>query len=324
MSKIRAAGNINDTLVNALKMLLPTSIEQVGRNTTSNVKSSENGCAAGAVLRKDLKARTIICRDLCLFFAFAEKHDLIKNSENYLHETLSGLRSFITVGWLSEQVFVKPCRRVTVALADDIALKTLGRPQIDNVVNINDDVGNSVLDLWCSELGISMYNTEVILRHIWPSETSDVAAEYLASHGQIEWLKGYTKILMCECSFDDLNNTKKVECGRRHTHLLGEAYLGARDNDLAFQHFLRAAPLKPAALRTRYLLAIVEMFSSTIGSPELALQCARIAIATCDSILDVSVQEDHRNTLWHIIFQQTLKCRRYDEACVAASSLVDR
>ena len=81
--------------------------------------------------------------------------------------------------------------------------------------------------------------------------------------------------------------------------------------------------MKPAALRTRYLLAIVEMFSSTIGSPELALQCARIAIATCDSIMDASVQEDHRNTLWHIIFQQTLKCRRYDEACVAASSLVD-
>ena len=73
------------------------------------------------------------------FFAFAEKYDLIENSENYVHESLNGLRSFITVGWLSDQVFVKPCRRVTVALADDIALKTLGRPQIDNVVNINDD-----------------------------------------------------------------------------------------------------------------------------------------------------------------------------------------
>ena len=120
-----------------------------------------------------------------------------------------------------------------------------------------------------------------------------------------------------------MSNSRKIACARRHTHLLGEAYLGIRDINKAFHYFLRAAPLEPASLRTRYLLAIIETFSSTMGSPELALQCARIAIATCDSIMDVSVQENHRNTLWHIVFQQTLKCRRYDEACVAVSSLAD-
>ena len=329
-------GNINDLhrqLSSSLNLLLPESNLQNenGNNNqdnytnifNGNMKSAENGFAAASVFRKDLQARTIICRDLCLLFAFAEKYDLIEDSELYLDTTLKGLRSFITIGWLSDLVFLKPCRRVTVALADDVSVKVLGRPQADNVVNINSDVGNPIIDLWCSEMMITVQNTDTLLSHIWPSELSDVGAEYLASHGQIEWLKGYSKLLMSECGFDDMSNSRKIACARRHTHLLGEAYLGIRDINKAFHYFLRAAPLEPASLRTRYLLAIIETFSSTMGSPELALQCARIAIATCDSIMDVSVQENHRNTLWHIVFQQTLKCRRYDEACVAVSSLAD-
>ena len=110
-------------LVAALKMLLPASIERVVGNTTSFAKARKMVALQERYLQR-FESSTIICRDLCLFFAFAEKYDLIENSENYAR-VLNGLRSFITVGWLSDQVFVKPCRRVTVALADDIALKTL-------------------------------------------------------------------------------------------------------------------------------------------------------------------------------------------------------
>ena len=39
MSKIGMAENINETLVAALKMLLPTSIERVDGNTTSYAKA---------------------------------------------------------------------------------------------------------------------------------------------------------------------------------------------------------------------------------------------------------------------------------------------
>jgi hypothetical protein len=322
----RIDGDLHKKLSSSLNLLLPEPKSNgILHNNDQNgmVINAENGFAAASMFRKDLQARTTICRDLCLLFAFAEKYDLIENSEVYLDTALNGLRSFITIGWLSDLVFLKPCRRVTVALSDGISLKILGRPQTDNVVNINNEIGNPIIDLWCSELGVTVQNTDELLSHIWPSELSDVGAEYLASHGQIEWLKGYSKLLMSECGFDDMNSAKKIACARRHTHLLGEAYLGIGDIHKAFQHFLRAAPLEPASLRTRYLLAIIESFSFTMGSPELALQCARIAIATCDSIMDISVQENHRNTLWHIIFQQTLKCHRYDEACVAVSSLAD-
>ena len=92
---------------------------------------------------------------------------------------LKGLRSFITIGWLSDLVFLKPCRRVTVALADDVSVKVLGRPQADNVVNINSDVGNPIIDLWCSEMMITVQNTDTLLSHIWPSELSDVGMVFV-------------------------------------------------------------------------------------------------------------------------------------------------
>ena len=313
----------------ALNSLLPD------RQRTSHVAvpfrrsaTSEMGLAAGELVRKDLSARVAACCSLCIFFAFAKRNRVIENVDKYLDQSLQIFRSYSTLAWLGTLNLLPPRRRVTVALNDDISTYTLGRTQNDTVISVSDDIGKPLLDLWCAEMGVNLENRDYLWL-MWPTSTYDAVAEHLSSHGQLQWLAGYSKLLMSECGFGDLNDGEKVCCARRHTHMLGESLLGDGSFPEAMEQFLRAAPLSPSDRRIKYILAIMETFDG-FNNPLCVLHCARVAIA---SIRDHGTGDANAGegsflrtivpTLWSSIFQQTLILGRYDEAFVAILSNPD-